>query len=76
MVSDIIRQPQAEGVEKRVLRKTVGHLREDIIRSSKNCMICNCHKIIMRVIKSRRRRWVGSVVCSTQRCMYGLGGKT
>jgi len=51
-----MRRPQAEAVEKRVLRKIVGLKREDITGSSKNCKIRSCtisnhHKIIMRVIK-------------------------
>jgi len=51
-----MRRPQAEGVEKRVLRKIVELKREDITGSSNNCkirscMISNHHKIIMRVIK-------------------------
>jgi len=47
-------------LENRVLRRTFGSKRKEVVGSAEYCiiMICTLHRVFFRVIKPRRMRWV------------------
>ena len=67
--------------ENRVLRRIFGTKRDDVTgewrklhNEEHNDLYCSLH--IVRVIKSRRMRWVGHVASMEESCVHGFGGET
>jgi hypothetical protein len=65
--SSIFRKKQRLKVfEKRVLRNIFGPQRDEVRGAEEDCIMSNSSSIV-RVIKSRRVRWVGHVACVKHR---------
>jgi len=67
--------------ENRVLRRVFGPKRDEVTREWRklhNEELNNLYSSpnIVRVIKSRRMRWLGHVALMGERCVQGFGGET
>ena len=67
--------------ENRVMRRIFGPKREEVtaewrkLHKKELNALCSSPNIV-RVIKSRRMRWAGSVARMGERCIQGFGGET